>query len=54
MPSKICQTKTNTVISLTCGIYKIKQGRNRLIDKENTLVVARGERVEEGEIGEGD
>ena len=39
-------TKTNNIISLTCGILKkkeqTKQYRNRLTDTENKLVAARG------------
>ena len=38
------------VVSLICGILKIKK---EFIDTENRLVVARGERLGEGKIGEG-
>ena len=45
MLSEISQTKKDKchVISLICGINKAEQNRNRLINTENKLMIARGE-----------
>ena len=52
-----CQTEKDKyqMISLICGVYKIKQNENRLIDTENKEMVVRGEGDRAlGEIGKED